>query len=105
MVVGEPLVVEQVVAKRHAVRAKASRRQEVLRLSEVVFVVPLLRVADTAERVGPVPRIAAASVEQRRTAYQIGKTRPRSDEALVPIRIASFDKEIRCENACVVDRR
>ena len=50
--------------------------QEVRGLDEDVLVVALLAVADAAERVGPVPRVAAAPVDQQRAALRSVKREP-----------------------------
>ncbi len=85
MVVGEPLVVEEVVAERHGVRSGTAGGQEVRALGVDVFVVPLFRVAYAAERIGPVARVAARPVDQQRPPFEVGEARAGADEALTPL--------------------
>ena len=105
MVVGEPLVVEQVVAEHHVVRPAALRRQEVGALREDIGVVALLRIADAAERRRPEARVAALPVEQQRSLDQIRARRARADEAEVARADPGFDGEMRAEHAVVAAGR
>ena len=103
MVVGEPLVVERVVAEHHLVRSRAAGRFEVGELDVLVVVVALFRIADAAEGRRPVSP-AARAVAQQRALDEVGEGRPAADEAEVTRGEAGLDEELRAQDPVVVQR-
>ena len=84
-------VVEVVVPEDHGVRARPLGRQEERPFHEGFLVVACLRRADAAERVGPVPRVVAALIQEKRAVDTV-------------CRIAGLKEQTRREHAAVRQR-
>ncbi len=101
-VVGEPAVVEQVVAEHEIVRTGACGREEVRPLHEDVLVVALLVGTHAAER----RRVVAATgrIHQQRALLDVGKSAAAADKRQVALRVAALEEERGRDDAGVVDR-